>query len=137
MPRPFCPRCSLPSNTLAGCSEFNGRALARAAVLDKYDGKRASLLRDLATYAYKTVTDLQPLIERAEDGLKRWQLKEKAQPRLRLEELRLLESFLKSRPLFQRFSSVCGEHCPPRLLQCCDHAARLQVWSDAVLHALR
>jgi hypothetical protein len=55
---------------------------------------------------------------------------------LKREELRTLESFLKSKEIIFRLRAVCGKHCLAKLDTICAHLDRIQVWSSAVLEAL-
>jgi hypothetical protein len=52
--------------SILGSKDFNGRALARAKVIAKYDKPKCESLKELATVAHKTQHDAGPLIEVAE-----------------------------------------------------------------------
>jgi hypothetical protein len=118
-----------------GSVDFNGRALARAAVLRGYDEEKAQLLRVLATYAHKTrsVDKVRRIIERAEEGYRLWLAKEKTDTnQITREDLRLLESIAKSGDIVALLEGVPGEKAETfrTLVQRC------KKWQEAVLKEL-
>ncbi len=118
-----------------GSADFNGRALARADSLKGYDDEKARLLRVLATYAHKTrsADKVQRIVERAEEGYRLWQAKEKTdKSRITREELRQLESIAKSADIVALFQGVPSEKAE----EFCALVQRCKKWQEAVLKEL-
>ncbi len=118
-------------------SSFNGRALARAKVLQNYDKEKALLLRTCASLAHKSnsLAKAESLIEIAELAWKAMQQNEPVPSRIRREDLRVIESFAKSIDILDLFG-----HIDPGASKLLDRfretVKKCRSWQESVLKAL-